>query len=310
MQESITPGSAATMRIARSPPLRLLRVYCVAARQLSFKGAAELLHLTPSAVSHQVLDLEEHLGAKLFVRRPRSLALTPVGRRLLEEVEPLLGQLEEAIARVARQVHRRTVRIALPPFFASELFVPRLTSLLDLRPDLDIQIDSSDPRPMEHPPGADVSILLTPGAPPGLRVHSLFPLWLVAVGSRQVADRVDEIGAAIFGEVPLIVQRARPESWRDWALSAGFRVPEPKQVIELDGMFAVARAAERGVGIALVPLGLLDAWLEDGDLVRVSPAILRTQDTYRLVCRLEDEERPEVKAVVQWALREFQRTER
>lgn len=298
------------MRIARSPPLRLLRVYCVAARQLSFKGAAELLHLTPSAVSHQVLDLEEHLGAKLFVRKPRSLALTPVGRRLLEEVEPLLAQLEEAIARVAQQVHRRTVRIALPPFFASELFVPRLTSLLDLRPDLDIQIDSSDPRPMEHPAGADVSILLTPEPPAGLRAHTLFPLSLVAVGSRRIADRVEEVGAAIFTELPLIVQRARPESWRDWAVSAGFRVPEPKQVIELDSMFAVARAAERGVGIALVPLGLLDAWLEDGDLVRVSPAILRTEDTYRLVCRPEDAERPEVKALVQWALREFQRPER
>jgi DNA-binding transcriptional LysR family regulator len=298
------------MRIARSPPLRLLRVYCVAARQLSFKGAAELLHLTPSAVSHQVLDLEEHLGTKLFVRKPRSLALTPVGRRLLEEVEPLLGQLQDAIARVAQQVQHRTVRIALPPFFASELFVPRLTSLLDLRPDLDIQIDSTDPRPMEHPASADLSILLTPEPPPGLRAYTLFPLSLVAVGSPRIADRLDEVGPAIFTEVPLIVQRARPESWRDWAESAGFRVPEPKHVIELDSMFAVARAAERGVGIALVPLGLLDAWLEDGDLIRISPAILDTADTYRLVCRPGDQDRPEVKALVQWALREFRREER
>jgi LysR family glycine cleavage system transcriptional activator len=295
------------MRITRSPPLRLLRVFCVAARQLSFKGAAELLHLTPSAVSHQVLDLEDHMGVKLFTRKPRSLELTSAGRQLHQEVEPLLNQLEETIARVARQVRRRTVRLALPPFFASELFVPRLTSLLDLRPDLDIQVDTSDPRPSEHPAAADVSILLAAEPPPGLSAHLLFRLELAAVASPAVAQRIDEIGAEIFTELPLIVQRARPESWRDWAVQAGFRVPEPKQVVELDTMFAVARAAERGVGIALVPWALLDAWFEDGDLVRVSPALLATEDRYFLTVRPQDERRPEVQAVVQWALREFRR---
>ena len=98
-------------------------------------------------------------------------------------------------------------------------------------------------------------------------------------------------------------------NWYDWALQAGFRVPEPKQVVELDTMFAVARAAERGVGIALVPWILLDAWFEDGDLVRVSPALLATEDRYFLTVRPDDEARPEVQAVVQWALREFRRTE-
>jgi LysR family glycine cleavage system transcriptional activator len=297
------------MRYTRSPPLRLLRVFCVAARQLSFKGAAESLHLTPSAVSHQVLDLEEHMGVKLFARKPRSLELTAAGRQLFREVEPLLNQLEETIARVAQQVRRRTVRLSLPPFFASELFVPRLTSLLDLRPDLDIQIDTSDPRPQEHPAAADVAILLAPEPPSGLQSHLLFQLELAAVASPALAQQIDEMGPAIFTEVPLIVQRARPESWRDWALQAGFRVPEPKQVVELDTMFAVARAAERGVGIALVPWTLLDAWFEDGDLVRVSPALLATEDRYYLTVRPEDSARTEVQAVVQWALREFRRDE-
>jgi LysR family glycine cleavage system transcriptional activator len=247
------------------------------------------------------------MGVKLFLRKPRSIELTSAGKQLLREVEPLLLQLEDAIARVAKQVRRRTVRLSLPPFFASELFVPRLTSLLDLRPDLDIQIDSSDPRPQEHPPASDVAILLAAEAPPGLRSHLLFRLELAAVASPAVAQQIDEIGPSIFDEVPLIVQRARPESWRDWAAQAGFREPEPKQVVELDTMFAVARAAERGVGIALVPWALLDAWFEDGDLVRVSPALLATEDRYWLTVRPEDEERAEVQAVVQWALREFQR---
>jgi LysR family transcriptional regulator, glycine cleavage system transcriptional activator len=172
---------------------------------------------------------------------------------------------------------------------------------------VEVEIDTSDPRPQDHPPSADVAILLAPEPPPGLKSHLLFALELAAVASPAVAQQIDEAGPSIFQEVPLIVQRARPESWRDWALQAGFRVPEPKQVVELDTMFAVARAAERGVGIALVPWILLDAWFEDGDLVRVSPALLATEDRYFLTVRPEDEQRPEVQAVVQWALREFRR---
>jgi len=150
------------MRVVRSPPLRLLRVFCVAARRLSFKAAAEELHLTPSAVSHQVLDLEDQLEVRLFVRRTRALELTGAGHRLLEEVEPMLKRLDEAIGRVAKQGKRSTVRLALPPFFASELFIPQLTSLLDLRPDLDLRIETSDPRPAAHAATDDVSIVLTP----------------------------------------------------------------------------------------------------------------------------------------------------
>ena len=79
----------------RTPSLRLLRTFCVAARQSSFKDAADRLSLTPSAVSHQVKELEEQLGVTLFERRTRSVVLTPVGRQLLEDLEPALAALGE-----------------------------------------------------------------------------------------------------------------------------------------------------------------------------------------------------------------------
>ena len=67
----------------KTPPLRLLRAFCLAARHSSFKLAADRLALTPSAVSHQVKELEEQLGVVLFERRTRAVVLTPVGRQLL-----------------------------------------------------------------------------------------------------------------------------------------------------------------------------------------------------------------------------------
>ncbi|MDE2052626.1 MAG: LysR family transcriptional regulator, partial [Gammaproteobacteria bacterium] len=108
------------MRLSRPPPIRNLRVFCVAARHRSFKLAAEELYLTPSAVSHQMKELEDALGVRLFVRKPRSLELTAAGVTLLEEIEPLLSALDRTLAQVARRSGRRTLRILLPPFFASE----------------------------------------------------------------------------------------------------------------------------------------------------------------------------------------------
>src|SRR5262249_40228479 len=92
LKQKATRG-APTMRLSRPPPLRTRRTFCVAARQLSFKFAADELCLTPSAVSHQMKELERILGMRLFVRRTRALELTTAGLRLLEEVEPLLEEL-------------------------------------------------------------------------------------------------------------------------------------------------------------------------------------------------------------------------
>ena len=71
------------MRLARSTLSRHLRVFCVSARCLSFKTAGQMLSLTPSAISHQVRELEEQLRVRLFVRKSRALSLTPAGQALL-----------------------------------------------------------------------------------------------------------------------------------------------------------------------------------------------------------------------------------
>src|SRR4030088_3410251 len=111
------------MRLSRPPPLRNLGALCAAARQGSFKFAADELCLTPSAVSHQMKEIEAALGVRLFGRRTSSLELTPVGLRLLEEVEPLLDSLDSALAQLARSSGRQALRVRLPALFASELFI-------------------------------------------------------------------------------------------------------------------------------------------------------------------------------------------
>jgi LysR family glycine cleavage system transcriptional activator len=293
------------MRLSRPPPTRNLRVFCVAARHGSFKLAADELYLTPSAVSHQMKELEGALGVDLFVRRSRALELTAAGSTLLEEIAPLLTALDRSLAQVARRSGRRTLRILLPPFFASELFIPRLTGFCAEHREIDIQIDTRDPRPSLHPATADVSILLADTEPQGVRASRLFTLSLTAVCAPEHTAAVARLGGAVLREMPLIVHRPRPYAWASWAEQVGLEAPEPKNVIELDTMYAVVRAAERGVGVALVPSRLCETWFRSGSLVSIFATELVTADTYFLVSRRKDAGRPEIHALAEWALAQF-----
>jgi LysR family glycine cleavage system transcriptional activator len=267
--------------------------------------AADELFLTPSAVSHQMRELEDALGVPLFERKTRAIELTRAGRALLEEVEPLLEALDRSLTQIARSSNRRRLRVLLPPFFASELFVPRLASFCAAYPDIDLQIETRDPRPSVHPPTADVSILITDAQPLGLNASRLFSVKLVAACAKEHAPAVARMGRNVFGELALIVHKARPQAWSQWAEEIGIKSPEPKNVVELDSMFAVVRAAERGVGMALVPAQLCEAWFQTGALVRIFSMELHLNDAYFLASRPRDADKPEVRAFLDWALEEF-----
>ncbi|MCU0761060.1 MAG: LysR family transcriptional regulator [Steroidobacteraceae bacterium] len=290
------------MRLAHPTLLRQIRVFCVAARTLSFKAAAAQMYLTPSAVSHQVRELEEHLGVKLFERRTRALELTAEGRQLLEECEPLLVSVEDAVIRLSRRRQRRVLRLVLPPFFASELFIPNLAGFYAAQPEIDIQMTTTDPRPTEHPPDADVSVLLVDVPPPHLVVEELFPLRLVPACAPSVAARAGALAARVFDEYSLIVQRTRREEGERWAAANGIVLPARRKLIELDNMYAVVRAAEQGLGIALVPQIAARAWFTSGSLQRFAGQELETGERYCLAHRVEDARRPDVAAFHDWAI--------
>jgi LysR family glycine cleavage system transcriptional activator len=245
-------------------------------------------------------ELEDALGVRLFERKTRAVELTAAGLVLYDEIGPLLEAIDRSLTRLARRNRRTTLRLLLPPFFASELFVPRMASFCASCPDVDIQVDTRDPRPAAHSPAVDISVLLSDTVPQGLKVSRLFSLSLVAACAKEHAATVARLGGSVFRELALIVHKSRPLAWNSWAQEVGLEAPEPKNVIELDTMFSVVRAAERGVGIALVPDALCGAWFESGALVRVFPVALATEDTYYLVSRGEDCERSEVAAMMSW----------
>ena len=289
----------------RNISLRAIRVFCVAAERNSFREAAESLFLTSSAVSHQIKHLETELGIQLFRRTARSLQLTGEGAALYEDVAPLVSDFDTIITHHTQVAQTRSLRISVQPFFASELFVPRLSEFVKQHPDIDISIDTSDETPERHPGTADVSIRIFRRAPDTLESDPLFPLRLVPAGSPALYDQIKVNSGRIVTELPLIVHESRPMAWQKWERSSRIKLPDHKNIIRLDSMIAVARAAERGLGAALVPKQLSESWFESENLVQLFDHELLTRDTYYVAYREEDRDNEDIQVFRQWVLRKF-----
>lgn len=290
---------------SRNLSLRGLRTFCVAAEHESFRDAADKLFVTASAVSHQIKNLEDELGRSLFDRGTRSLALTDAGQALYEDVYPLIAKLDEVASRHTAAMSRSSLFISVQPFFASELFVPRLPEFRQQHPEIDIKIDTSDESVEKHPGKVDVSIRVFRSPPEGLSAHRLFPLRLVPAAAPDFRDKMKIRANKITGDFPLIVHDSRPKAWQQWQRSVGIELPKNASSLRLDSMIAVVRAAERGLGAALIPLQLSDAWFRSGSLVRLFPGELTMSDAYYCVCRPEYMEDENIVSLHEWVLQEF-----
>lgn len=284
---------------------RGLAVFCVAARRLSFKSAAEDLFITPSAVSHQIKALEEQLGVTLFERGTRSIALTPTGSTLYQRVDPLLRDLERVTGSFSGRERRRVLRMTALPFFASEMLIPCLAEFCDGEMSIDLRLAGNDPREAAQLGASDALILLLASAPREGAHHRLFPLRLVPASAPDVARRFDDEGPEALRDATLIVHKLRPRAWTEWLAKQGIEQREDARVIYLDSMYAVARAAERGLGVALVPVPLSDAWFGRNALVKLFDAELETGDSYYFVYRPDDASDPDIRSLRDWILAAF-----
>ena len=285
--------------------LRGLRTFCVAARYESFRTASEELFITSSAVSHQIKSLEEELGQQLFERGSRELKLTDVGRSLYEEVSPLINELDAIAAGYRSGVASSSVRVSVQPFFGSEFFVPRLSEFTAEHPEIDIQVGTSDESTEKHPSDADLSIRLFRSPPSGMPSHLLFPLRMVPAASPDFKKNMVVKKKKIVSDFPIIVHETHPKAWSQWADAAGIELPENSKVIRLDSTIAVLRAAQRGIGAALVPVPMGNLWLKEGSVVRLFNKEFVADVSYYLVCKDDRAADKSVLLLRDWILENF-----
>lgn len=290
----------------RLPSLKFLKTFQVAATRQSFKAAAEELCITPSAVSHQIRGLEEQLGVPLFERGPSSLTLTEAGTSYLQHMETVFSRLEAVTEQLRIRYGRDVVRLHIPPFFATEMLLPRLPSFLEVRPDTDIHINTVAAPLQSHPAEADVSIVVgtVPEEGHDHDCHKLFSQTFVPACSPTLLQRLPIDVVQDLNKHTLIIHEARRDGWQRWAQSLGIDL-RPKKIVRFDSMNTAAEAAEHGVGVALVSTRLGNERFAQGTLIKLFDRELETGESYFLILRKEDAVRPDIKALTQWLIEEF-----
>lgn len=291
------------------PPLNALRAFEACAATGSFRGAAERLHVTPSAISHQIRQLEDVLGVALFERTTRRVRLTQAGEGYVPAVREALQLLEAATDRLMAQRGRRRLTVSAAPSYVMGWLMPRLPRFQIAHPDIELRLDMSvhyvDLR------ASDVDLALrysAAGSFPGLIAHHLFDEEMVAVCRADVAAGLPEPQDLRRGR--LIEVSYRPGQWRLWFAAAGVAGPAPEPALSVDYDTVAVEAALDGLGVALVPDALVRRHRADGRLVVPFPQrIGGVHGGCHLVYPEERRADPAIAAFRAWIVAELAREE-
>jgi len=174
MLEDICASRMTNKMSRRIYPLNSLRAFEASARLMSFVKAAEELHVTPAAVSHQVKRLEEYLSTPLFKRLPHDLLLEEKGRILMSELGEIFLRLDKTVDRALAKDTRGTLTISADQMFAVKLVVPWLYKFNALHPDINVRISSNFGELDFQRDNFDAAIIFGRGKYPGLKAVKLF----------------------------------------------------------------------------------------------------------------------------------------
>jgi DNA-binding transcriptional LysR family regulator len=251
-----------------------LKVFHAAAEAGSFTHAGERLGLSQSAVSRQVSSLESELSVSLFHRHARGLILTEQGELLYRTAHDVFMKLEAARTKLtdSRERPNGELKVSTTPGIGVHWLTPRLGEFLDLYPDIQVTLITSDEELDLAMREADVAIRLRQPTQPDLIQRKLFsvhfhayasPDYLKRFGTPKTYEDLDSHRIILLGGsvVPSYLQNRR------WLLEIsrngkGERVPS----FTINNVLGLVRACQRGLGIATLPDYLVE---ENGGVVQL-----------------------------------------
>jgi LysR family transcriptional regulator, glycine cleavage system transcriptional activator len=267
------------------PPLRALRAFEAAARHHSFSAAANELGVTPTAISHQIRQLEEAFGVKLFQRRPRPLLLTSAGARLYPALRNGFDALVSAVALLAEGDVQAPLRVTSPSAFASKWLVPQLPKWREQNPTVPLEIIGTDAVLDVRADAADVAIRYSRKPPPDYVVQEVFRDAYVPVCSPRLIERHGPIErAADLLRFPLIhydwiTRDPEAPTWQQWlsvarSIDPDFRPPEKVWDLSFREELHAIDAVVGGQGVAICSDVVVSNELRNGLLVKAHPLSL------------------------------------
>jgi LysR family transcriptional regulator, glycine cleavage system transcriptional activator len=286
----------------RLPPLATLRPFEAAARLESFTRAAEELHLTHGAVSHQVRALEEHLGVPLFARHGKRVALTAAGRAFAERVRGALDEISQAAdALRARRDDRLTVSVL--PSFASRWLLPRLIRFMDANPGLEVNVIATTALANFRDDEVDVAIRFGKGPWPPYACERFLEDEYFPVASRSLLrGRKPRSPRELLG---MRIIREERDLWSEWFQAAGVDLEQAPGGPRFNDSTYALQAAARGEGIALARRSIIGEDLERGTLVRLFDIALPSPTSYWFVSPRETAGTAKAKAFRDWVKAEL-----
>ncbi|HEY2772532.1 MAG TPA: LysR substrate-binding domain-containing protein [Candidatus Binatia bacterium] len=282
------------------PPPASLQAFAKAAETLSFKEAAEALHVSPSALTRRIQALEEQVGAALFRRLHSGLELTPEGVRYLESVRRVLAELRRAQASVLPPVSN-PLRISALESFTESWLVPHLPEFEKLHPQISLEVAATLRYADFDRDPVDVAIRFGTGPWDGLHSEPLVDLEVLPVCSPVLLHGDHPLASpADLAAHTLIRVSQVPESWPEWLRAAGVEDLVPKRYVTYDHLSIALAAAESAQGVALCARFLCAARLASGRLCIPFDTALVSRSTYHLVCRPEGLDDPRIVALRDW----------
>jgi LysR family transcriptional regulator of beta-lactamase len=230
-------------------PLNALRAFEASARHLSFTRAADELHVTQAAISHQVKGLEARLGAVLFRRLARGLVLTDEGQALLPALSDSFDRIGQAMLRFSEGAVREAVTVGVVGAFAVRWLLPRLARFRETHPLIEVRVRTHNNKVDLAAEGLDMAIRFGDGAWHGVRAVEILKAPMAPLCTLPLAARLDSPRA--LASVPLL-RSYRREEWPDWFAAAGVEAQNATGPI-FDSVSLMVQAALQGEGVALAP---------------------------------------------------------
>jgi LysR family transcriptional regulator, glycine cleavage system transcriptional activator len=293
------------------PPLNALRAFEVIARHLSFAKAADELHVTPAALSHQIRGLEDEVGL-LFHRRTRAIELTEAGRLIYPGLHAGFESVRGAMAQLERDRSGNILVISATVGLSAKWLMPRLWRFLRAHPDVDARVSASMKIADFASEGVDVAIRLTKELQGDLYVEKLFQDSVLPVCSPQLVEQGLR-SAADLARFPLIhydvpTSMHAPPLWADWFAVAGLQGADATRGLKVNVADHALDAAVAGAGVSLSFKLIASDDVHAGRLVTPFGPELPLASGYHFVCPKGHEARPKVRAFRDWLFAEMEET--
>jgi LysR family glycine cleavage system transcriptional activator len=293
-----TETAAGQGAMSRRVSLRAVETFVAAARALSLTVAAEQLGLTTSAVSRRISDLELELGVDLFRRRNRRIELTAAGARYLGSVGEAVDRIHAGSDDLRAERGGKVVRLSAAPSFASSWLMPRLAKFRQLRPDIDVELETNIDLVDERIGEVHAGLLFGEGGWPGLVSEQLLSIEVTPVCAPGLAPPLRTVSAEALDRFTILNLTPVLGLWDDWFAAMGLGGYRPRRAKSFDDVQVLYEAAAAGMGLALGGTHLVDPFIAAGRLKRAfDAATVRSASGWHLVYRPRDRDWPPLRAL-------------